>query len=72
MFKYWGSNKQLKSNEAVWKQATDILYYVKQRCLLVQVAGYKNQNVKVSAFKNFLNSSKDLQNQNDYWCYMSM
>ena len=38
MSKYWGWSRQLESNEAVWKPATEVLYYIKQRCLLVQVA----------------------------------
>ena len=29
----------MEGNEAAWKPTTEILYYVKQRCLLVQVAG---------------------------------
>ena len=39
MCKYWGKSRQLEGNEAVRKPTTEILYYVKQRCLLVQVAG---------------------------------
>ena len=39
MCKYKGSSRQLEANEAVWKPTTEILYYVKQICLLVQVAG---------------------------------
>ena len=37
MCKYWGKARQLEGNEAVRKPTTEILYYVKQRCLLVQV-----------------------------------
>ena len=40
MWKYWRSNRQLKANEAEWKPNIWILYYVKQRLLPVQVAGF--------------------------------
>ena len=41
MFKYWGSNRQLETEEAVWKPMYYVktMYYVKQRSLLAQVAG---------------------------------
>ena len=35
---YWGSNRQIGTNEVVWKPTTEKLYYVKQRCLRVQGA----------------------------------
>ena len=31
--------RQIGTNEVVWKPTTEKLYYVKQRCLLVQGAG---------------------------------
>ena len=58
-------NRQLEANETMWKSTTETLYHVKQRCLLVQVAGSpasnENQNIKMKVFKNFLKSSKSLQ-----------
>ena len=40
MFKYWGSNRQLETEEVVWKPMYYLktMYYVKQRSLLAQVA----------------------------------
>ena len=31
-----------QNNETVWKPTSEILYYIKQRCLLVQVSGSRN------------------------------
>ena len=68
--KYWGSNRQLEANEAVWKLITELLHYVKQICLLVQFACsptnfsqlQKTKHQSESVFKNLL-SSKGSQSQ---------
>ena len=31
-----------QNNEAVWKSTSEIISYIKQRCLLVQVSGSRN------------------------------